>query len=237
MPRSMSDAVVFDVLRRVPLFADTPVDELRAVARAAHTFWRQKGASVFEEGGRADGCLVLTSGRAKVVLSGARDSEIILGIVQPYAVLGEMALLDDSTRSAGLVAIEKSHFIGIDRATFLELRKNRAFEDRLVRHVTALLRRATERLRAIYTYSSTERLAWCLATLARQRGERLGSEIAISPRPPHHELAEMTGCARETVSRSLVRLRRMKWVSWDRHSLRLHASVVSRYAGDIASAL
>ena len=45
----------------------------------------------------------------------------------------------------------------------------------------------------------------------------------------------MTGCARETISRSLVRLKRMKWVSWDKHSIRLNASVVSRYAGDIAA--
>jgi CRP-like cAMP-binding protein len=162
---------------------------------------------------------------------------VILGIIEPYAVIGEIALLDSSTRSAGLATVEQSHFIKIPGPVFLTLRNNRAFEQELVVHVTATLRRATEQLRAIYTYSSLERVAWCLARLAHQRGEPHGSEIAVSPRPPHHELAEMTGCSRETVSRILIQLRRMKWVNWDARSLRLQASVFKRYAGDISSAL
>ena len=117
MARAMTEAAVCDVLRAVPLFADMP-DEGWAVASRAHTFWQPKGARVFEEGGPANACLMLTSGRAKVVLNGARDSEIILGMVQPYAVIGEIALLDNSTRSAGLVTVEKSHFIGITARHF-----------------------------------------------------------------------------------------------------------------------
>jgi CRP-like cAMP-binding protein len=234
MPKSMTDAAAIELLRRVPLFADVPAAELQMVAGRSQASWKKKGARVFEEGSPADCCYVLTSGRAKVVLSGTGESEVILGIIEPYALIGEIALLDRSMRSASLVTVEKSHFIRIAAQTFLELRNNRAFEDRLVANVTATLRHATDQLRAIYTYSSLERVAWCLAGLARQRGAPSGSEIAISPRPPHHELADMTGCSRETVSRILLRLRRMKWVSWDNQSLRLQIDVYRRYAGDIS---
>jgi CRP/FNR family transcriptional regulator len=236
MPKPMTDAAVVELLRLVPLFTDIPVGELQRVASRSQTFWKKKAVRLFEEGSPADCCLVLTSGRAKVVLNGTGGSEVILGLIEPYAVIGEIALLDRSTRSAGLVTVEKSHFIRISAQTFLELRSNAAFEDRLVTNVTATLRRATDQLRAIYTYSSLERVAWCLARLARQRGAPAGSEIAISPRPPHHELAEMTGCSRETVSRILLRLRRMKWVSWDNQGLRLQASVMKRYGTDISIA-
>jgi CRP-like cAMP-binding protein len=234
MPKSMPDAAAVELLRLVPLFADIPEGELQMVARSSQPFWKKKGARLFEEGSPADCCYVLTSGRAKVVLSGT-ESEVILGIVEPYALIGEIALLDRSKRSAGLVTVEKSHFIRISAQTFLELRNNRAFEDRLIANVTGTLRHATEQLRAIYTFSSLERVAWCLAGLARQRGALSGSEIAISPRPPHHELADMTGCSRETVSRILLRLRRMKWVSWDNQSLRIQIAVYKRYAGDISA--
>jgi len=236
MPKPMTDAAVFDLLRLVPLFAEVPPDELQIVAGRSQGFWKKKGARLFEEGSPADCCYVLTAGRAKVVISGAGESEVILGIIEPYAVIGEVSLLDNSTRSAALVTIEKSHLIRIPGPAFLELRKNQAFENRLVGNVTATLRRATEQLRAIYTYDSFERVAWCLARLAHQRGERLGKEIAILPKPRHHELAEMTGCSRETVSRVLLQLRRMKSVSWDRQSLRLQVHVFRRYAGDIAIA-
>jgi CRP/FNR family cyclic AMP-dependent transcriptional regulator len=233
MARAMTDASVFELLRLVPLFADVPAADLEVVARKSQTVWKPRGARVLEEGSPADCGWVLTAGRAKVVISGSGAVEVILGILEPPVLIGEIALLDHSTRSAGLVTIERSHFIKIPAAVFLELRNNGAFEDKLVAHVTATLRRATEQLRAIYTYSSLERVVWCLARLARQRGTRLGSEIAISPRPPHQEIAEMTGCSRETVSRVLLRLRRMKWVTWDKQSLRLQVAAFRRYAADV----
>jgi len=232
----MADAAAVELLRLVPLFSEVPAVELQKVASRSQTFWKKKAVRLFEEGSLADCCLVLTSGRAKVVLNGTGGSEIILGLVEPFAVIGEIALLDRSTRSAGLVTVEKSHFIRISADSFLELRNNRAFEDRLVANVTATLRRATEQLRAIYTYDSLDRVAWCLARLAGQRGAPVGGEIVLSPRPPHHELAEMTGCSRETVSRILLRLRRMKWVNWDKQTLRLQASAIRRYASDISIA-
>ena len=236
MPQPMTDAAAVELLRLVPLFSDLPAGELQKLARRSQTFWKKKAVRLFEEGSAADCCLVLTSGRAKVVLNGLGGSEIILGLVEPFALIGEIALLDRATRSAGLVTVEKSHFIRIAADTFLELRSNRAFEDRLVANVTGTLRRATEQLRAIYTYNSLERVAWCLSRLAGQRGASVGTEIVISPRPPHHELAEMTGCSRETVSRILLRLRRMKWVNWDKQTLRLQASAMRRYANDISIA-
>lgn len=233
MPNSMTDAAVVDQLSLVPLFADLAQAELRSLATGAQTFWKKQGVRLFDEGSPADGCLVLTSGRAKVVLSGPGDTEIVLEVVQPPSIIGELALLDRSPRSAGVVTVERSHFIKVAAPAFLELRRNSMFEDRLMVSVVRMLRRATEQLRAIYTYGSVDHLAWCLARLARQRGERVGGEIAISPRPRHHELAEMMGCARETVSRALLLLKRRKWVSWDQNSLRLRADVFRRYEADI----
>jgi len=226
---AMSEEVVFGLLRRVPLFAALPPSDLRSAAARAHSMSRKKGARIFEEGSSGDSCYVLTSGRAKVVLSGQAASEVILGTVEPFELVGELALIDRSPRSAGLVAIEDCQLIQLPSAAFLELRRNGAFEDKLVAHVATMLRRATEQLRAIYTYSSTERVAWCLARLGSRTGRRAGDAIVISPRPPHQELADMTGCSRETVTRILRHLKRSRWVTWDRQSLNLSARAFKRY--------
>ena len=85
----MTDAAVVDQLRLVPLFADLSAAELRAFATGARTFWKKQGVRLFDEGSPADGCLVLTSGRAKVVLSGPGDTEIVLEIVQPPSIIGD----------------------------------------------------------------------------------------------------------------------------------------------------
>lgn len=225
----MKRPVTEQLLRRAPLFADLPSELLENVARNARPIFRAKGARIFEEGSVADCCYLLTDGRVKVVLADTADGQITLNVLDPLCLIGEVSLLDNMPRSAGLVAMEDSHLIQIGRASFLELRNNRSFEDKLVVHVAATLRRATEQLRAIYTFDSMERVAWCVARLARQMHGPDAREIVMAPKPAHHELAEMTGCTRETVSRALLRLRRLGWVRWDAGSLTLNVKSFSRY--------
>jgi CRP-like cAMP-binding protein len=225
----MSDEVVFDLLRRVPLFGRVPAAELQEAAKATRAFTKRKGASIFDEGSPADSCYVVTAGRAKVVLSAQGGNEIILGTVEPFELVGELALLDSSPRSAGLTAMEDCQLLRMPKASFDALRANRAFDERLLLHVAAMLRRATEQLRAIYAYGSAERVCWCLARLAARGGRHAGGAVVISPRPPHQEIAEMTGCTRETVTRVLLQLKRLKRVSWDRDSVKLNEAAFRGY--------
>ena len=229
MSVAMSPAVICDYLRRVPLFATVPEPELEAVARGSRMLLRRKGARVFEEGSPADCCLVLTTGRAKVVMSGEHDSEIILGMIQPLTVVGELALIDRSTRSAGIVAIEDCQFIRISPEAFDSLRRNAAFQQRLLDQLVTMLRKANDQLRAMSTFGTTERVAWALGRLARERGRVTGSTIVIEPRPTHQDLADQIGASRETVTRALVTLKRKKCVSWTAHALEIEMKEFKRH--------
>src|SRR5690242_9244751 len=131
----MSEDVVFGLLQRVPLFANLPAADLRVAARNTRHVTKQKSATVFEEGSPADSCYIITSGRAKVVLSGREATEVILGTVEPLELVGELSLVDSSPRSAGLVALEECQLLRLPKTAFQQLRSNRAFEDSLVVHV------------------------------------------------------------------------------------------------------
>ena len=209
--------------------AGCPEDALRPLSAAAHAVALKKGSRLCEEGSSADCCFVVASGRLKVVLSGRAGSEFIIGMLGPYALAGEVALIDGSVRSASLVAAEESRVIKVPKRSFDALRRNAAFEDRLLVHVTATLRRATERLRAIYTFDSADRTFWCLAQIARERGRDAGHLVHIAPKPSHQELAEMAGCSRETVTRALMRLKQLRRLSWDARSLRLDSRFLRGY--------
>jgi len=225
----MKRPVTEQLLRLAPLFADLPPALLGNVAGNARPIFRAKGARIFEEGSVADCCYLLTDGRVKVVLADTADGQITLNVLDPLCLIGEVSLLDNLPRSAGLIAMEDSQLVQIGRTSFLELRNNRSFEDKLVVHVAATLRRATEQLRAIYTFDSMERVAWCVARLACPTNGLDAREIVMCPKPTHHDLAEMTGCTRETVSRALLRLRRLGWVRWDTTSLTLDVKSFRRY--------
>jgi len=231
MAASMSEAIMSDLLRRVPIFADIPASELDQVVKMARPLPKRRGARIFEEGSVPDCCLVLTSGRAKVVLSGARESEITLGVVEPFSVVGEVGLLDGSLRSASLVALDDCQFIRIPAQAFSALRRNPAFVDKLVTHLASTIRRANDQLRAIHTFKAEDRVLWSLVRLARQHGVNQGNDLILQPKPAHQELAEMTGCSRETVTRALMKLKRGKYLTWDADSVRLNVPALQRRPG------
>jgi CRP/FNR family cyclic AMP-dependent transcriptional regulator len=225
----MTRAALKAALVDLPLFSDLSAQELELLVSTVRSLSVRKNTRVFEEGAAADCCYMLTSGRARVVVAGEGDGEIVLGTVRPRTLVGELALFDRAPRSASLVAVEPSHFIVIPAASFDALRRNPAFERRVVARVVATLRESTEHVRAVSAPSSLARLAWCLGRLARHEGEPDGRHVAI-PRRTHQDLAEMIGCSRETVSRKLELMRRRKWVSWDRQTMRVDLSHLERLA-------
>ena len=227
-----------DVMKRclgaVPLFADVPEAELDALVAATRSVWVKKGARIFEEGAVADCCYVLTTGRARVALAGNSGTEILLHIVTPMGLVGEIALLDRSTRSASLVAVEPCHLIRIPATALDMLRRNPAFEQRLMARVVLTLRESDARMRVVSSFPSVSRVAWCLGRIARYSGRREGGAIVI-PTPAQNDLAEMAGCTRETVSRALQALKRRKCVIWDRETMRLDVEALQRYLVELTA--
>jgi CRP-like cAMP-binding protein len=222
--------VFMSLLRQVQLFSGLLEAELKQLAESAVMLRRAKNQIIFDEGDPGDFLLVLTSGRATVVLVGEGGQEILLNFVEPFHLVGEIAPLDRSTRSARLVALEDCHFIKLPVSSFNALRaSNPAFAAKVIAHVTSTLRESNDQLRVICTFRSLGRVAWCLDRLVRQRGTVNASSATLDPCPKHHELAQMTGCSRETVSRSLKTLKQKNCItSGPGDIIQVHATI-ARY--------
>jgi CRP-like cAMP-binding protein len=228
MAAGMSKDVMKQCLAAVPLFGGLAAAELDLLVSSARSLAFKKGARIFEEGASADCCFVLTAGRGHVVLAGDRGTEILLNILTPPALVGEISLLDKSTRTAAFVAVEPCHLIRIPAAAIQTLRRNMAFEQRLVAGLVSTVRESDDRVRAISSFPSMSRVAWCLGRIARHAGRRDGSTIVIR-KAQHNELAEMAGCSRETVSRALQLLKRKNCISWDAHTMSIDVDGMQRY--------
>ncbi len=226
---AMSTAAKKEWLKSVPLFSTLSENELEALAAAAGSIAVQKHGRVFEEGSPGDCCFVLTAGEARVVLSGDDDTEMLLATIRPRMIVGELALLDDSPRSAALVATQPCRFLTIPAVAFQGLRQNATFEQRLVKHVASRLRETNEHIKGVSSGSAVARVAWCLSRVARQEG-RLDRGGILIPKKAHQELADMAGCSRETVTRALGTLRKKRCVSWTGKTMRLEVEALQRYA-------
>ncbi len=113
--RDVAMARVFR-LRDIPLFSGLTADELLPVGEIATEATLASGAVVFEEGDPGERFYVLTSGRVDVLSNGRR-----LATLGPGECFGEMALLDGTTRSAAVRAVDDCTVLVMNRSDFLDL--------------------------------------------------------------------------------------------------------------------
>jgi len=217
-------------LRNVPLFSELDAESLVLVASAARRVRFPKGSIVFQEGDPGDYLLVIEKGQVKVVLIGDDGQETIVNILDPPALLGEIALLDEAPRSATVVAVTASEFLQIARGPFLALIKRHpdlALE--IMARLARRLRKTTEQVRSLSMFDVHGRLLRALLILAQERGETSRSRMVIRPHPAVKDLALMCGCTREAASRALKTLHSTAYVSDVPDGLAVEAKAIRKY--------
>src|SRR4029078_930507 len=104
-----------DFLTSVPMFSGLQRDELLKFAELTRERTYPKGSVILFQGDPRDSLYVLRQGRAKVVLIGEDGREVILGVLEPGAHFGELALIDDQPRSAHVIAMEDAQLLILRR--------------------------------------------------------------------------------------------------------------------------
>ncbi|MFP6594627.1 MAG: cyclic nucleotide-binding domain-containing protein [Dehalococcoidia bacterium] len=110
--RSLADA-----LRSVPIFAQLSEADMLTLASAITVQSLEKGEMLFEEGDTGDAAYVIESG-ALEVLKSSGDRQILLNALSPGDVVGEMALIDNAPRMAGVRASEATTLHVLSKGTF-----------------------------------------------------------------------------------------------------------------------
>src|SRR3979490_1107055 len=114
MPTPVSTAV----LKAVPLFANVPEEQLRMLTVVVTRKSVARSPTSMAGGDATDSLYIVLSGRLKVMMSDSEGKEVILAILGPGEFFGEMGLIDDSPRSASVVAIESCELLSIAKRDF-----------------------------------------------------------------------------------------------------------------------
>jgi len=113
---SIEDDIAF--LERVPTLRLLGRTALRILAIGAESRYVHDGEALFHAGDTADGGYVVQEGSFDLRPIGAGGPEIVAG---PGTLLGELALLTETSRPATAVAREPSTVIRISRGLFLKM--------------------------------------------------------------------------------------------------------------------
>ena len=218
------------ILKQIPLFAGLEPVDLEIVARASRRLAYPKGNILFYEGDPGEYLLVILQGRVKVTLLGKDGQETIVTILEQPAFLGEVALLDGSPRSATVIALTAVEVLQIGREPFVAImKKHPEIVLKILQQLAGALRRATEQIRTLSMFDVYGRVLRCLLVAAQQRGQTDSTRMTIRPRPTVTELASMSGCSRETVSRALKTLLATGYVTEVEDGLAVEQRAIREY--------
>jgi len=107
------------LLKNVILFKDLSMRDLAMVDSLMHERQYLADEVIFDEGEEGQGLFLVLSGRVKIVLPA--NAETLLLELGPGAFFGEVALLDQSVRTAQARAIEDTNIVVLFRAEFYSL--------------------------------------------------------------------------------------------------------------------
>lgn len=193
-----------ELLAGISLFSSLGADDLDRLLDVTTTRRLDARQELCHKGDDGDALYGVLSGRLKVTAAGADGKEIVFGLMDAGDVIGEIALLDGSPRSATVVSMEPSELLTLHRRDFLPFLHERP---RVAVDLAALLARRLRRLSELTEdtlfLALSSRLAKKLLALAARYGTRTADGVRIDLRLPQHELGELVGTTRESVNKQL----------------------------------
>ncbi|MBT7888439.1 MAG: cyclic nucleotide-binding domain-containing protein, partial [Deltaproteobacteria bacterium] len=114
--RRDKDLKVTDVLKQIPLFDHLTIRELKTISTLVHSRTYQKGEYIFKKDDPGAAMFIIKSGVINIVLPESDDKEIHLATLKSGTFVGELALLDNSPRSASAKASEPTEALAFFRS-------------------------------------------------------------------------------------------------------------------------
>lgn len=199
--------MISEVFAKVPLFTGLAPAERAALAEATSVRKYRRGERIVTQGQPGETFFVIMKGRVAVTILSPEGREVVLSTLSDGDHFGEMALLDDSPRSASVVAVERSELAVLTRPVFFDmLRTNMTLTRTLLSSFSRRLRHANATIEGLASLDVKSRLARYFRELATERGRQAGGGWHVVVRPSQREIADTIGTTRETVSRTMSQM-------------------------------
>ncbi len=207
---------ILDTLKSASLFDDVDPLVLSSLADRSTIKEIDKGELLFYQDDLADAVYVVHSGCLSIFLGMADGRELVINVMHPGDVFGEIALFTDQSRSAGAIGREDAQVVAIPKQAFMDIVEGESDLLRRVLEMTAQrLRMSSERESALAFLDASARIARVLLSLEEQAQEQGTIEIT------QEDLAQHVGLTRQTVASTLSRWRRDGWVDTSRGAIKI----------------
>lgn len=187
--------------------------ELAQLAQLAVLTQAQADQTIFQRGDAGDSLMAVVRGRVKICSQSAEGKELILNIIKPGEMFGEIALLDGEPRTADAVALERCDLLTLSRASFLPfIERHPEVALRMMAVLCRRLRKTSAQFEDSLFLEVPARLARALLNLAEAFGQPARQGVHIDLKLSQQQLGAIVGVTRESINKHLGEWQRQGWV-------------------------
>jgi CRP/FNR family cyclic AMP-dependent transcriptional regulator len=163
---------------------------------------------------------LLKKGRVKLTRTSPDGKEMILTLINPGEIFGELAIYGDEQRTDYAYTLESSIICAINKDEFKSfLDNNPALNLKISKIIGFRLRKYSKQIEDLVFKDASQRVVSFLLNLANEQGKKIGEETFVKPFLTHKDIAELTACSRQTVNAILTDLRERGIINFDRKKL------------------
>jgi CRP/FNR family transcriptional regulator len=172
-----------------------------------HTY--AKGEPVFSVGGSSDCVHFLISGKVRISQPSPLGREVTLWYCLPGEIFGLAEVAHGGDRTVSASAVEEAEVLSVAQGDFKDLLVRRPQVALLsMQALSSRLRVLGEICVNLVADDVATRIAKLILRLSARYGERGKNEIRLNIPLTHQEIADMVGTSRQTVSSTLMQLKR-----------------------------
>ncbi len=209
------------ILKYVPIFSELDDNILSRIEELGLFRNYKKDMIIMDEGNEGPGLFIITKGAVKVTRNDSEGREIILTILGEYEYFGEMSLLDGQNPSANVIAMENTELFYLGREQFMQLiQYNPKITFALLEGLIKRLRSADDKIKSLSLLKAEGKIISAIIQLAEISGTMKQGMVEVDL-PFQHDIANIAGTSRETVSRVLHALEKKGLVQLDGSKIRI----------------
>ncbi|HEX8947874.1 MAG TPA: Crp/Fnr family transcriptional regulator [Dissulfurispiraceae bacterium] len=205
----MKDEEKIDFLRKVELFSSLSHGELHKIEEDITIKNFKKNQTILHEENTNEFMYIILEGEVKAIQRTEEGKEIILAIHRKGEFFGEMSLIDNKTVPATVIAKKDSMIALVSKNVFYSslVKQNKVLE-KLLKILCFRLRESWKTVQMLNFNNASQRIRCLLVMLSNKYGKKIDGRIVLSIKFTHQDIAEMTGMARETVTRVIDELQK-----------------------------
>jgi CRP/FNR family cyclic AMP-dependent transcriptional regulator len=187
-------------------FIGTEVDqrELFELASLAHLRCAEANNVIFNRGDPGHALMIVISGKVLILATSAAGRRLIINIVGPGEIFGEITVIDGARRSADAQAAEATEYLLLERRHFMPyLEKAPNVAIKLLRILCHRVRLATSELQDAAFLDLSRRLAKKLSMFMTLVGSSERGDGTVSIPVTQADLGAMLGVSRESINKQL----------------------------------